>query len=94
MNTQGVKRKLTAIHSADIKGYSRLMREDEVSTVDAITVWPFFLTPGKEQCKNGFKYEVTPNDKCRMTPERIEGELIPAVIETTKEISTRLGYLG
>jgi hypothetical protein len=29
-----------------------------------------------------------------MTPERIEGELIPAVTETAKEISTCLGYLG
>jgi len=33
MNTRDVKRKLTAILSADVKGYSRLMGEDEVSTV-------------------------------------------------------------
>ena len=33
MNTQGVKRKLTAILSADVKGYSRLMGEDEEWTV-------------------------------------------------------------
>jgi len=33
MTTQGVKRKLTAILSADVKGYSRLMREDEEWTV-------------------------------------------------------------
>ena len=31
-------RKLTAILSADVKGYSRLMREDEASTVRALTV--------------------------------------------------------
>ena len=30
------KRKLTAILSADVKGYSRLMREDEVSTVETL----------------------------------------------------------
>jgi len=29
MTTQEVKRKLTAILSADVKGYSRLMGEDE-----------------------------------------------------------------
>jgi len=37
MTTQGVKRKLTAILSADVKGYSRLMREDEVATVRTLT---------------------------------------------------------
>ncbi|NIS72618.1 MAG: hypothetical protein GTO12_27885, partial [Proteobacteria bacterium] len=36
MNTGGVKRKLTAIFSADVKGYSRLMREDEVATVETL----------------------------------------------------------
>jgi adenylate cyclase len=33
MTTQEVKRKLTAILSADVKGYSRLMGEDEEATV-------------------------------------------------------------
>ena len=33
MTTQEVKRKLTAILSADVKGYSRLMGEDEEGTV-------------------------------------------------------------
>ena len=33
MNEKEVKRKLAAILSADVKGYSRLMEEDEVSTV-------------------------------------------------------------
>jgi len=31
--TQDFKRKLTAILSADVKGYSRLMGEDEVATI-------------------------------------------------------------
>jgi hypothetical protein len=30
---KGIKRKLTAIFSADVAGYSRFMSEDEVSTV-------------------------------------------------------------
>jgi class 3 adenylate cyclase len=33
MTTQEVKRKLTAILSADIKGYRRLMGEDEMATL-------------------------------------------------------------
>ncbi len=33
MTTQEVKRKLTAILSADVKGYSRLMGEDELGTI-------------------------------------------------------------
>jgi adenylate cyclase len=33
MTTEKVKRKLTAILSADVKGYSRLMGADEVGTI-------------------------------------------------------------
>jgi class 3 adenylate cyclase len=36
MNTSGVKRKLTAILSADVAGYSRLMGRDEVGTVQIL----------------------------------------------------------
>ena len=39
MATQRVKRKLTAILSADVKGYSRLMGEDEGWTVRTLTVY-------------------------------------------------------
>jgi adenylate cyclase len=39
MTTEGVKRKLTAIFSADVKGYSRLMREDEVATLDTLRAY-------------------------------------------------------
>lgn len=37
MNREGFKRKLTAILSADVKGYSRLMGEDEEATVRTLT---------------------------------------------------------
>jgi adenylate cyclase len=39
MATQDFKRKLTAILSADVKGYSRLMSEDEESTIRTITAY-------------------------------------------------------
>jgi hypothetical protein len=36
---QRVQRKLTAILSADAKGYGRLMSEDEVATVDTLKAY-------------------------------------------------------
>jgi len=39
MLADSYKRKLTAILSADVKGYSRLMREDEAETVKIITAY-------------------------------------------------------
>ncbi len=39
MTTQEVKRKLTAILSADVKGYSRLMGEDEEGTLRTLTAY-------------------------------------------------------
>ncbi len=39
MITQEVKRKLTAILSADVKGYSRLMSEDEVGTIQTLNAY-------------------------------------------------------
>ena len=39
MTTQEVKRKLTAILSADVKGYSRLMGEDEVGTIRTLSTY-------------------------------------------------------
>jgi len=38
------KRKLTAIFSADVKGYSRLMGDDEQATVDTITAYRKIMT--------------------------------------------------
>jgi adenylate cyclase len=39
MNTQEFKRKLTAVFSADVAGYSRLMGEDEVTTVKTLEAY-------------------------------------------------------
>jgi adenylate cyclase len=39
MTTERYGRKLTAILSADVKGYSRLMREDEEATVSTLTAY-------------------------------------------------------
>ena len=39
MAEEGFKRKLTAILSADVEGYSRLMGDDEEATVRTITAY-------------------------------------------------------
>ena len=39
MQSQTVQRKLAAIFSADVKGYSRLMGEDEVATIRTLTAY-------------------------------------------------------
>jgi adenylate cyclase len=39
MSAECFKRKLTAILSADVKGYSRLMGEDETETVETLTAY-------------------------------------------------------
>jgi adenylate cyclase len=44
-----LERKLTAIFSTDVKGYSRLMGDDEVATVHAITASRAVLTSLIEQ---------------------------------------------
>jgi len=44
MTTQEVKRKLTAILSADVKGYSRLMGEDEEATVRTLNAYKEAMT--------------------------------------------------
>jgi adenylate cyclase len=44
MTTQEVRRKLTAILSADVKGYSRLMGEDEESTARSLNAYKEIIT--------------------------------------------------
>ena len=44
MTTEDVKRKLTAILSADVQGYSRLMGDDEKATVETITAYRKVMT--------------------------------------------------
>jgi len=49
MATQDFKRKLTAILSADVKGYSRLMSDDEEATVRTITAYREVIGSGVQK---------------------------------------------
>ncbi|MGD9032279.1 MAG: adenylate/guanylate cyclase domain-containing protein [Desulfobacteraceae bacterium] len=44
MNTEEFRRKLTAILSADVEGYSRLMRDDEEATIRTLTAYRTVMT--------------------------------------------------
>ena len=44
MAVEGFKRKLTAILSADVEGYSRLMGDDEEATVRTLTSYREVMT--------------------------------------------------
>ncbi len=44
MEPTRLERKLTAILSADVKGYSRLMGEDEVATIRTLTAYRELIT--------------------------------------------------
>ena len=44
MATEDYRRKLTAILSADVKGYSRLMGEDELATIRTLTSYRQVMT--------------------------------------------------
>ena len=44
MADEGFKRKLTAILSADVEGYSRLMGEDEATTVKTLKAYREVMT--------------------------------------------------
>ncbi len=51
MERQEVKRKLTTIFSADVKGYSRLMGEDEVATIRTLTAYREIISSHIEKCR-------------------------------------------
>ncbi len=49
MKSPKVQRKLTAILSADVKGYSRLMADDDVATVQTLTAYRELMSSGVQQ---------------------------------------------
>ena len=86
MATQDFKRKLTAILSADVEGYSRLMAEDEEATVRTITTYREVMTALIQQHRG--KVVDSPGDN--LLAEFISVvDAVQCAVSVQKEISAR-----
>jgi len=86
MDTQGFKRKLTAILSADVKGYSRLMGEDEEATVRTITAYREVMTTLIQQHRG--KVVDSPGDNLLAEFASVV-DAVQCAVAVQKEISSR-----
>jgi len=86
MEPTRIDRKLTAILSADVKGYSRLMGEDEVATVRTLTAYRELM--GSLIQKHRGRVVDTPGDNLLAE----FGSVVDAVqcaVEIQRELKTR-----
>jgi adenylate cyclase len=86
MTTQEVKRKLTAILSADVKGYSRLMGEDEKGTVRTLNSYKEVMT-GLIQHHRGRVVDA-PGDNVLAEFASVV-DAVECAVEIQKELKTR-----
>jgi TolB-like protein/class 3 adenylate cyclase len=86
MATQDFKRKLTAILSADVEGYSRLMAEDEETTVRTITTYREVMTTLIQQHRG--KVVDSPGDNVLAEFTSVV-DAVQCAVAIQKEISAR-----
>ena len=86
MTDEGFKRKLTAILSADVEGYSRLMSEDEEATVRTLTTYREVMTTLIQQ-HNG-KVLDSPGDNLLAEFASVV-DAVQCAVSIQKEISSR-----
>ena len=86
MVTQDFKRKLTAIFSADVEGYSRLMAEDEEATVRTITTYREVMTALIQQ--HSGKVVDSPGDNLLAEFTSVV-DAVQCAVAVQKEISAR-----
>ncbi len=86
MTTQEVKRKLTAILSADVKGYSRLMGEDEKGTVRTLNAHKEVIT-GLIQHHHGRVVDSTGDNLMAEFASVVDA--VECSVEIQKELKTR-----
>jgi TolB-like protein len=90
MSTQEVKRKLTAIFSADVKGYSRLMGEDEKGTVRTLNAYKETMTDLIRH--HDGRVVDAPGDNL-MAEFASVVDAVECAVEIQKELKTRNGEL-
>jgi len=86
MTTQEIKRKLTAILSADVKGYSRLMGEDEKGTVRTLNEYKEVMT-GLIQHHHGRVVDSTGDNLMAEFASVVDS--VECSVEIQKELKTR-----
>src|SRR5512136_2166345 len=90
MTTQEVKRKLTAILSADVKGYSRLMGEDEKETVRTLNAYRELMTNLIQQY-HGRVVDTTGDNLMAEFASVVDA--VDCAVKIQKELKTRNGGL-
>jgi class 3 adenylate cyclase/pimeloyl-ACP methyl ester carboxylesterase len=86
MTTQEVKRKLAAILSADVKGYSRLMGEDEKGTVRTLNAYREVIT-GLIQHHHGRLVDATGDNLMAEFASVVDA--VECAVEIQKELKSR-----
>jgi adenylate cyclase len=90
MSTQEVKRKLTAILSADVKGYGRLMGEDEKGTVRTLNEYKEVMADLIQQ-HHGRVVDATGDNLMAEFASVVDA--VECAVEIQKELKTRNGEL-
>jgi class 3 adenylate cyclase/pimeloyl-ACP methyl ester carboxylesterase len=91
MTSQEVKRKLTAILSADVKGYSRLMGEDEKGTVRTLNAYKEVMTNLIQQHRG--RVVDAPGDNVLAEFASVV-DAVECAVEIQKELKTRNAELS
>ena len=86
MTTQEIKRKLTAILSADVKGYSRLMGEDEKGTVRTLNAYKEVMT-GLIQHHHGRLVDATGDNLIAEFASVVDA--VECAVDIQRELKTR-----
>lgn len=86
MATAGIKRKLAAILSADVKGYSRLMRDDEEATVQTLTLYKEVMATRID--KHGGRVVDSPGDNLLAEFASVV-DAVACAVKIQKEIKSR-----
>ena len=90
MSEGEVKRKLTAIFSADVKGYSRLMSADDAATVHTLTQYREIMT----NLIGGHRGRVVDSPGDNMLAEFVSVvDAVQCAVEVQKEFKVRNGEL-